>query len=144
MRSPFTPYGYRELVLFGGGLILLSALVPLFLPWPLLLVPAALAAFVLSFFRDPERAAPIEADVLAAPADGTVTDIEAVESPEFLGEPATRVGIFLSVFNVHVNRSPVAAWCVTRTIDRARSWTRVTRVPRRRTRRTASASRWDR
>ena len=65
--------------------------------------------FVLSFFRDPERIIPRDADVLVSPADGKVTHVGLAESPEFQGQIALRVSIFLSVFNVHVNRSPRAA-----------------------------------
>lgn len=106
MRIPLTPHGARELVLFGGGALLLAAL--LFLAHPALALPfVVLAAFVFSFFRDPERKPPPGADAALAPADGTVTDIEEVEEPHFLGGRALRIGIFLSVFDVHVNRAPL-------------------------------------
>jgi phosphatidylserine decarboxylase len=65
----------------------------------------ALGAFVLYFFRDPERAAPNDPAVVVAPADGRV--MEVVEEP--LGErPGRRISIFLAVWNVHVNRAPMA------------------------------------
>ncbi|MFI5403033.1 MAG: phosphatidylserine decarboxylase [Planctomycetota bacterium] len=106
MRIPLTPHGVRELILFGGGALLGGAL--LFLVHPALAVPfVALAAFVFSFFRDPERKPPGGPDAAVAPADGTVTDIEEVDEPHFLGGKALRIGIFLSVFNVHVNRAPL-------------------------------------
>jgi phosphatidylserine decarboxylase len=70
--------------------------------------PALLALFTLWFFRDPERAIPPGDEVIVSPADGTVADIEEVDEPEYLGGKALRVGIFLSVFNVHVNRTPLA------------------------------------
>src|SRR2546430_1645675 len=77
---------------------------------PLLYVPLAVVlvlwAFVLSFFRDPERAIPPEADALVSPADGTVTFAGAVADPDFPGGRAFAISIFLSVFNVHVNRVP--------------------------------------
>jgi phosphatidylserine decarboxylase len=64
-----------------------------------------LGAFVLYFFRDPERAAPNDPAVVVAPADGRV--MEVVEEP--LGErPGRRISIFLAVWNVHVNRAPMA------------------------------------
>jgi len=107
MRIPLTPHGVRELVLFGGGALLLAAF--LFLAHPAAALPfVALAAFVFSFFRDPERKPPPGDDAAVAPADGTVTDIEEVEEPHFLGGKALRIGIFLSVFNVHVNRAPLS------------------------------------
>lgn len=62
--------------------------------------------FVLSFFRDPERVIPTEPDALVSPADGVVTHLEEIDSPDFAGGKAFRVSIFLSVFNVHVNRIP--------------------------------------
>jgi phosphatidylserine decarboxylase len=60
----------------------------------------------LAFFRDPVRKSPEEPDVLLAPADGTITDVELVGNHDFIGGPALRIGIFLSVFNVHINRAP--------------------------------------
>lgn len=68
-------------------------------------LPILLAAFFLWFFRDPERAIPQEAGAVISPGDGKVTDV----SPVVVGgEKQTRISIFLSVFNVHVNRSPIA------------------------------------
>jgi phosphatidylserine decarboxylase len=68
-------------------------------------IPCLLAFFFLWFFRDPERAIPQEAGAVVSPGDGKVTDI----SPVIVaGEKQTRISIFLSVFNVHVNRSPIA------------------------------------
>src|SRR5579862_4052385 len=72
-------------------------------PWA---IPAVLLAlFFLWFFRDPERAIPDAAGAVVSPADGKVTDVSAAS---FDGTPRTRISIFLSVFDVHVNRSPVA------------------------------------
>lgn len=68
-------------------------------------VPLALGAFFLWFFRDPERAIPAEPGAIVSPADGKVTDVSTIEVD---GRPRTRVSIFLSVFDVHVNRSPIA------------------------------------
>jgi len=70
---------------------------------------AALLVWALAFFRDPERTCPSQADVLLAPADGEVTDITEVDDNAFIGGKALRIGIFLSVFNVHINRSPCRA-----------------------------------
>ncbi|HZR65984.1 MAG TPA: phosphatidylserine decarboxylase family protein [Terriglobales bacterium] len=68
-------------------------------------VPVLLAAFFLWFFRDPERMIPSEAGAVVSPADGKVTEVANVR---FDGENWKRISIFLNVFNVHVNRSPVA------------------------------------
>jgi phosphatidylserine decarboxylase len=70
---------------------------------PLLL---AVLVWLFAFFRDPERVVPDEQHAMVSPADGTVSDITEVENDPLLGGPAVRIGIFLSVFNVHVNRSP--------------------------------------
>jgi len=66
------------------------------------------ALFVLYFFRDPERTAPPGEDVVVSPADGRVMSVGPVAGEGFMGGTATRVTIFLSVFNVHVQRAPVA------------------------------------
>ena len=58
------------------------------------------------FFRDPRRVPPSEPGVIVAPADGKVVEIAEAEEPHFLGLPAHKVAIFMSVFDVHVNRSP--------------------------------------
>jgi len=65
--------------------------------------------WALSFFRDPERISPTDTHVLLAPADGKITDITTVDDMEFIGGKALRIGIFLSIFNVHINRSPCKA-----------------------------------
>src|SRR5580700_2973740 len=69
------------------------------------IIPCLLAFFFLWFFRDPERAIPQDSGAVVSPGDGEVTDV----SPVAVGdEKLTRLSIFLSVFNVHVNRSPIA------------------------------------
>src|SRR5262249_28054243 len=62
--------------------------------------------FIVSFFRDPERVIPTDTDALLSPADGTIISVGEVEEPDFPGGRAFRVSIFLSPFNVHVNRAP--------------------------------------
>jgi phosphatidylserine decarboxylase len=71
------------------------------------LVFVILAIYTLAFFRDPERIAPNDADAVVAAADGTVTDVIEIEENEVLKAKTRRVGIFLSIFNVHTNRAPV-------------------------------------
>ena len=73
--------------------------------WWLALVPVVLAAFFLWFFRDPERAIPIEPGLVVSPGDGLVTETVEIQTPDGNRQ---RISIFLSVFNVHVNRSPIA------------------------------------
>ncbi|MBM4300835.1 MAG: phosphatidylserine decarboxylase family protein [Deltaproteobacteria bacterium] len=65
--------------------------------------------FFAYFFRDPERAIPSEPGVIVSPADGLVVRVDEVQENEFLKGPARYVAIFMNVFDVHVNRSPVAA-----------------------------------
>jgi phosphatidylserine decarboxylase len=67
-----------------------------------------LTVFSLYFFRDPVRKVPQEKGLVVSPADGRVLGVEQVEEKEFLGGPATKVSIFMSVFDVHVNRAPVS------------------------------------
>ena len=68
-------------------------------------IPILLAAFFLWFFRDPERAIPEAPGLIVSPADGKVTLIETIET---VAGPQRRISIFLNVFNVHVNRAPIA------------------------------------
>jgi len=69
------------------------------------IIPCLLAIFFLWFFRDPERTIPQDPRAVVSPADGKVTDVSTVTVGN---EQQTRVSIFLSVFDVHVNRSPIA------------------------------------
>jgi phosphatidylserine decarboxylase len=66
------------------------------------------AAIMAGFFRDPERSTPPDPGALYAPADGHILRVESVDSPAGIGVPAWRVAIFLSLFDVHINRSPAA------------------------------------
>jgi phosphatidylserine decarboxylase len=105
-------YGLAEVVVFtlacvllGGALAALAAfvhgvfwvaMVPLVMVW----------LEIIYFFRDPERVVPEAANALVSPADGTVTHVEEIVEPEFPGGRALRISIFLTIFNVHVNRVP--------------------------------------
>ena len=71
-------------------------------------VLTGLAVFVLWFFRDPSRPLPVGDDLVVAPGEGRVIGIERVEEASFLGGAAQRISIFLSIFDVHVQRSPVS------------------------------------
>lgn len=71
-------------------------------------VSLVLTLFVLFFFRDPERTVPEGKNVVVSPADGKVIVIKDVFEPTYLKQDVKQVSIFLSVFNVHVNRSPIA------------------------------------
>jgi phosphatidylserine decarboxylase len=73
--------------------------------WVWSIAPILLAAFYLWFFRDPQRAIPKGEGLVVSPADGVVTETIRIETPH---GPRQRVSIFLNVFDVHVNRSPIA------------------------------------
>jgi phosphatidylserine decarboxylase len=82
-------------------------------PWAAI-APAALWGVLVNFFRDPERVPPEGEEKVVSPADGRVADIAAVREDEFLHAEALRIGIFMSVFDVHVNRAPLAGRVVYR------------------------------
>jgi phosphatidylserine decarboxylase len=73
--------------------------------WAWAVAPVLLAAFFLWFFRDPKRTIPTAPGLIVSPGDGLVTETVAVSTPD---GPRQRISIFLNVFNVHVNRSPIA------------------------------------
>ena len=107
---PFFFIGLAATVLFG-----LSAASQGASPGPLArglftwmaVLTGALTLFTLFFFRDPTPATPSGDDLVLAPGEGRVIQIIQVEGPAFLQGPCTRISIFLSVFNVHVQRAPV-------------------------------------
>ena len=102
-----TAYGRREVVLFT--LLFGLSAAGLWLVHPALaILPILFLVFTLSFFRDPVRRPPHGDETLVSPADGRVTDVSEMPGGDLLEEPSVRVGIFLSVFNVHVNRTPCA------------------------------------
>jgi len=103
MRIPIAKEGYPFILPLG----LLTLVLAFFdLVWAAAVV-GLLFLFVLYFFRDPEREIPNEPKVVVSPADGKVVVITTEEDP-FMGKTFTRISIFLNVFNVHVNRVPVA------------------------------------
>jgi phosphatidylserine decarboxylase len=115
---PFVRLGLAELLLMGGGLLaaitafIVAGVMEWLPPWlaaigVLGLTP--LAAIIFWFFRTPRRTPPVGDGLIVSPADGRIVAIEKIEHDEFIGGPAVVVAIFLSIFNVHVNRSPVPA-----------------------------------
>jgi len=74
--------------------------------WPVAVVFGLLAAFMAYFFRDPNRATPADAHAVVSPADGRVTRVKAIDDQA--ANSATLVSIFLSPFDVHINRAPIA------------------------------------
>jgi phosphatidylserine decarboxylase len=73
-----------------------------------------LAAWIPLFFRDPVRSGPRGEHLVIAPADGRVVSVAGTDEPELVGGPAQRISIFMSVFDVHVNRYPVSGTVVSR------------------------------
>lgn len=114
MKIPLTKYGLPQVVVYPAIVAAAMAAVAisarnLLGPWALVAIEILLAAVLiwsLSFFRDPERRCPGDRNLLLAPADGTITDIETVQEDNFIGEKALRIGIFLSIFSTHINRAP--------------------------------------
>jgi phosphatidylserine decarboxylase len=107
-RLPVAEWGWRELNLYGWPL--LAATIGLaFLgdPWGwLAIIPAGLLLQLLAFFRDPPRFIPEAPEAIVSPADGTIAEVTHLDHYDFLEGPAVRIGIFLSIFNVHINRAP--------------------------------------
>ncbi len=107
---PIHPEG-RKFGLIAGAVTLVFA----FMAWETLAWPmAAITAWTLAFFRDPSRTTAIDDRFIVSPADGLVTLIEKVtpptelSGPDALGDaPMVRVSIFMSVFDVHINRTPI-------------------------------------
>ncbi|WP_404339855.1 phosphatidylserine decarboxylase [Sphingomonas sp. MMS12-HWE2-04] len=100
----------RKYVLIAGAIALASLFIWDVLTWPLLFLTLGVAAF----FRDPVRTTPQGEGLIVSPADGLITMIERVplppelRGPQALGEePMVRVSVFMSVFDVHVNRTPI-------------------------------------
>jgi len=102
---PITRHGLREIVI--GSLILAVIAAALgFAHWSLTFLVLPLWIWLFAFFRDPNRTIPAEQHAMVSPADGKVTDIVELDHIPELNGPGVRVGIFLSVFSVHINRAP--------------------------------------
>ncbi len=104
--------GLAEVLLFSLGcavLLGLAVAAAIGIHWAFWLAVAAVALLwfeFIFFFRNPQRVIPSDPAALVSPADGTVTDVGEVDDPDFPGGRAFRISIFLSIFNVHVNRAP--------------------------------------
>lgn len=109
-NQPVASEGYPFIALFA-----FITLVFAMLDWSFVtLVMLALTLFTVYFFRNPERSIPTEAQAVIAPADGKIVFVGEVVEERCLKGPALKVSIFMSVFNVHVNRVP----CAGKVIDR--------------------------
>ncbi len=95
----------RDGYIYGSGLLAVASLLKWATGgWVWAILPVGLALFFLWFFRDPPRAIPAGEGLIVSPGDGLVTETATVTTPE---GPRRRISIFLSVFDVHVNRSPI-------------------------------------
>ena len=95
----------RDGYFYGAGTLLAAGVIAWLAAWPYAIPVLLLGTFCLWFFRDPERQIPALEGAVVSPGDGKVTDVSVVTSG---GTQRYRVSIFLSVFDVHVNRSPIA------------------------------------
>ena len=112
MRNTTTPIAVESLPFIAGGLVVAS--VSFFLHWPILLVLSLVfTGFTLFFFRNPTRTTPADANAVIAPADGTIIYLGPATEEHLDGE-VEKISIFMSVFNVHVNRGPLTG----RVLDR--------------------------
>ena len=104
MRLPLAPEGWPFVLVFA----VLGLLTALFVrPW-LAVFPLLVMAFMVFFFRDPERVIPPGAETVVSPADGRVLSVKAVMEDQYLNREMVMVAIFMSPMDVHVNRAPMA------------------------------------
>ena len=93
---------------FAGVALFIALFVGILLS-PYAAIPfMVLACYCIYFFRNPERKIPVDETLIVSPADGTVQDVVYLGNDEFVNSPCTKVIIFLSIFDVHVNRSPIS------------------------------------
>ncbi len=113
-RLPFARWGLAELQLLGYPLLIATLIAAstfgrTYVPfWWIAPITGVLFGLVVWFFRDPQRVIPSEPGLVVSPADGKVVEITRLEYDGYIDGPAVRIGIFLSIFNVHVNRIPLA------------------------------------
>ena len=100
------PFFAREGWPFIAGAVAIAILVSMFAGWIWSIPFWIIALFVLQFFRDPPRIVPQKANAVLSPADGRIVAVENTQDP-YLKRDAIKVSVFMNVFNVHSNRSPV-------------------------------------
>ncbi len=101
------PIIVKDAVPYIAVLGLLTTALYLYIP-VLAVITAVLLIFVAFFFRNPPRRIPADEGILVSPADGTIMDVSEITEDRFIKDKAIKVSIFLSVFNVHLNRSPLS------------------------------------
>ncbi len=102
---PLSLYGWKiwlPILAVGAA----AGLISYVLYWPLMVADAVIVLALLAFFRDIPRSIPGKVGIMVAPADGKITEITRVDHLPWFGGPALKIGIFLSVLDVHINRSP--------------------------------------
>ena len=109
-RLPFARAGLAELILMGGSMLVLTVVFAVVF-WPLAIASALAGLGIVWFFRNPTRVIPTKPGTVVSPADGHISCVEEV-TDEFIGRPAVLIGIFLSVFDVHINRASMDATVV--------------------------------
>lgn len=100
------PFFAREGWPFIAGAVAIATLIWFFANWIWSIPFWIITLFVLQFFRDPPRVAPQKANVVLSPADGKIVAVENTQDP-YLKRDAIKISVFMNVFNVHSNRSPV-------------------------------------
>src|SRR4051812_18923324 len=103
---PVTRHGWREMLIGSLALVIVGIALGWSIVWWVGFLVLPVLVWLFAFFRDPERAIHVEQHAMVSPADGKVSDITDLPNHELLGGPCVRIGIFLSVFNVHINRAP--------------------------------------
>ena len=98
----------KEGFYFAGVALLIALFLGVLVHPYAAILPAVIACYCIDFFRNPNRKIPADENLIVSPADGTVQDVVDVDSDDFIKSPCRKVIIFLSVFDVHVNRSPIA------------------------------------
>ena len=98
----------KEGFYFAGVALVIAVLLGLAIHPYAAIFPAVLACYCIYFFRNPKRNIPADESLIVSPADGTVQDVVHLDGDDFIKSPCNKVIIFLSVFDVHVNRSPIA------------------------------------
>lgn len=111
MRCPLTRYGMPQAIVWpsigAAAAVAFAVSIGGPLGWTFAGAFALLTIWAVTFFRDPDRPLPQDPRAVVAPADGLVVEVTDVDDDPIVTEPAVRIGVFLSVFDVHVNRSPL-------------------------------------
>lgn len=104
VKTPIVKEGY----IYIGTLVFITFIIAMTVSLYWATIPGVIAAFLMFFFRNPSRTIPEDPKLVLSPADGMVMGVSELFEDQFLNTPAKKVTIFLSVFDVHVNRSPSA------------------------------------